>query len=263
MKNLKALYFAGFFILLLNYTTIAQISSESDLNLILLREDRVVPSLVGEYEAALIDLKEFLTANKEAEFQYFCHLQDDYTFTHAIPVVDCEDVEYYKFVSWIERMNHPELDLIYDVLNSCIESTKYSMIQYMPWLSYVPESENWIEGLPYRKWSFYYFYPGTEDDVRGILSSWQSLYLKNDIPTGFRVFEGYLGTEQPMFIFTNWAENPMDHMEKLHENMELLGPEGPILWNLTMQYVRKVETIEGWFLPQFSYIIDKEFAPTN
>lgn len=260
MKNLKILNLVGLFILLLNSISIAQISSESDLNLILVREDRVVPSLVGEYEAALFDLKEFLTVNNEAEFQYFCHLQDDYTFTHAIPVVDCEEVEYFKFVSWVERMNNPELDLIYDALNSCIESTKYSMIQYMPWLSYVPETEDWIEGLPYRKWNYYYFYPGTEDDVRDILLAWQNLYMKNDVPTGFRVFEGYLGTEQPMFIFANWAENPMDHMEKLYENMELLGEDGTILWNMTMQYVRKVETVEGWFLPQYSYIIDKEFA---
>lgn len=260
MKNLKILSFTGIFILLLNSISMAQVSSESELNKMLVRHDRVIPSLVGEYEAALIELKTFLAANNETEFQYFSHLQDDYTFTHVFPVNSCEDVEYMNFASWVERMNHPELELIYEIINSCIESTKYSMLQYMPGLSYVPESENWIEGLPYRKWNFYYFYPGTENEVYEILSAWQTLYMNNDIPTGFRVFEGFMGTEQPLFIFTNWAEDPMDHMGKLYENMELLGEDGTILWNLTMQYVRKVETIEGWFLPQFSYIIDKEFA---
>jgi len=34
----------------------------------------------------------------------------------------------------------------------------------------------------------------------------------------------------------------------------MLGEDGPILWMAMMELVRKVETIEGWYLPQYSYM---------
>lgn len=259
MKNLKKVFIASLMLLMAQGFAFGQ-SSESDWNMMLVREDKVVPSLVSNYEAALMDLKEFLTEENVEDFQYFCHMQDDYHFTHVIPVNSCEDVESLKLISWVERMSNPEADLIYDEINGSIESSRYYMLQYNPYLSYVPESENWIEGLPYRKWSFYYFYPGTMDDVRALLSAWQNLYMKNNVASGFRVFEGYLGTEQPLFVFTNWAEDPQDHQKKLYQTMVSLGDESIVLYQALMQYVRKVETIEGWYLPQYSYTQNQKFA---
>jgi hypothetical protein len=34
--------------------------------------------------------------------------------------------------------------------------------------------------------------------------------------------------------------------------MELFGQNGSILWMKMMDLVRKVETVEGWYLPQYS-----------
>lgn len=262
MKSNLKVFMTSLMLIMANSHVFAQ-SSESDWNMMLVREDKVIPSQVGNYEAALMDLKEFLKEENVDDFQYFCHMQDDYHFTHVIPVNSCEDVDYMKLASWVERMSNPEADLIYSDINGSIESSRYYMLQYNPFLSYVPESENWIEGLPFRKWSFYSFYPGTEDDVRELLSAWQNLYLKQNVASGFRVFEGYLGTEQPLFVFTNWAEDPQDHQEKLYQTMETLGDESIILFQALMQYVRKVETVEGWFLPQYSYTLNQNLMETN
>lgn len=259
MKTIVTILMTGIASIILNTILIAQ-SSESDWNMMLIRKDKVIPSLVSDYEAALMDLKDFLTDENVKDFQYFCHMQDDYCFTHVIPVNSCNDVEALKLGSLIERMNNPGLDLIHTDMNSTIESSRYYMLQYGPDLSYVPENENWIEGLPYRKWSFYYFYPGTEEAVREILLAWQGLYMKHDVASGFRVFEGYLGTEQPLFVFTNWAKDPKDHQEKLNQTMEKLGEESIVLWMALMEYVRKVDTVEGWFLPQYSYTKDQNLA---
>lgn len=259
MKTINKVIIISLMFLLANGFVSGQ-SSESDWNMMLVREDNVIPSLVGNYEASLMDLKEFIIEENVEDFQYFCHMQDDYCFTHVIPVNSCEDVGYMKFASWVQRMSNPEADLIYADINGSIESSRYYMLQYNPYLSYVPESENWIEGLPYRKWSFYYFYPGTEDDARALLSAWQGLYMKKNVAGGFRVFEGYLGTEQPLFVFTNWAEDPKDHQEKLYQTMEALGEESIILYQALMQYVRKVETVEGWYLPQYSHTKNQKFA---
>jgi hypothetical protein len=259
MYNTNKLLIASLFIIASNVSIPAQ-TSESEWDMMLVREDKTIPSLVGNYEAGLMDLKEFLIEENIEDFQYFCHMQDDYSFTHVIPINSFEDLESLKLASWVARMENPKADLIYNDINTSIESSRYYLVKYLPALSYVPESENWIKSLPYRKWSFYYFYPGTADDVSALLAAWQGLYMKYDAPSGFRVFEGYLGTEQPLYIFTNWAEDPMDHHEKLNQTMEKLGEESVVLWLALMEYVKEVKTIEGWFLPQYSYTQDQTLA---
>jgi hypothetical protein len=259
MKNIRNLLITGIIILVSNAFVLAQ-TSENKLNLLLVREDKVIPSKVSTYEAALADLQVALTSVNEKGIQYFCHMQDDFCFTHVIPVNSLEDIQNLKINKLVERLGKPELNLIYDEMNSAIESAKYYMIQYCPDLSYVPEGENWIGQGQYRKWSFYYFYPGTQEEVRKILSAWKGLYVKNNVERGYRVFEGFLGTEQPLFILTNWAEDPKDHEEKLNKTMEQLGDESVVLWTATMEYVREVKVIEGWFLPQYSYTLGQKFA---
>ena len=38
------------------------------------------------------------------------------------------------------------------------------------------------------------------------------------------------------------------------DNMESFGDSGSILWMKMMELVRKVETYEGWYLPQYSIV---------
>jgi hypothetical protein len=63
-----------------------------------------------------------------------------------------------------------------------------------------------------------------------------------------------VGIEQPVFILTTWAESPLDYQLNLQENINLLGEDGAVLWMAMMQLVRKVETVEGWYLPQYSFV---------
>jgi len=259
MKNIRNLLFTVIVSLVSNAFVLAQPSTANP-NLFLVREDKVKPSMVSTYESALADLKLILDEVNDLKIPYFCHIQDDFCFTHVIPVNSIEDVENLKIDRLVERLNRPELFLVYDDLCSAVESTRYYMFKYDPDLSYVPESQSWIDKMQYRKWSFYYFYPGTQDEVRKILLAWRALYAKNNVARGFRVFEGYLGTEQPMLIFTNWAESPADHQEKLNQTMEKLGEEGSALWMATMEYVRDVRVVEGWFLPQYSYTLGLKLA---
>ena len=47
-------------------------------------------------------------------------------------------------------------------------------------------------------------------------------------------------------------DRPGDLQDRLQENMESFGDSGSILWMKMMELVRKVETYEGWYLPQYS-----------
>jgi hypothetical protein len=74
------------------------------------------------------------------------------------------------------------------------------------------------------------------------------------------VFSGFLGVEQPMYLLTTWAENPLDYHENLQKTSGILGEEGAALWVALMEYAQEIKTIEGWLLPQYSFAPGLELA---
>lgn len=240
------------FSLLPSTGTLCQISDQK-WDLMLIREDRVYPSMTDEYEMTLMDMKEFLTSKNVTGFNYFTHMQDDYMFTHVTPIDHFKDLGKGIHSLMAKEVKDPELDLILDYLEDAIEFYRYYIVQYRPEFSYIPEGDDWGTGSPYRKWSYYYFQPGTEKEVEAVLASWKYLYEEKGIKSGFRVFSGFLGVEQPLYILTTWAENPLDYHEKLQNTSGLLGEEGAVLWDKMIGFVNQAAAIEGWFLPKYSY----------
>jgi hypothetical protein len=79
------------------------------------------------------------------------------------------------------------------------------------------------------------------------------LYEQKGVESGYRIFRGLIGIDQPVVMFTNWAKSPLEHQQNMEINMELLGENGSVLWLSMLEMARKVETVEGWYLPQYSY----------
>jgi len=185
---------------------------------------------------------------------YMTQLQDNYRYSHVSVLKDMDDINggLKAFIKGDEKS--AEFDLIWCDLNQTIESYSYYVVKYEADLSYVPDGKVWLEDAPYRKWNYLYLEPGTEKDADDILLAWKNLYQNKGVENGFRVFKGVVGLEQPVLLLTTWAESPLDYQINLQENMELLDEDGAILWMAMMELVRKVETIEGWYLPQYSFI---------
>jgi hypothetical protein len=95
--------------------------------------------------------------------------------------------------------------------------------------------------------------PGSEERVEELLKAWKNLYENKNAKSGFRIFTGFVGTERPLYLFTTWAANPYEYQNNLVEVIELLGEEGSVLWAETLNNIKDSDTIEGWFLPQYSY----------
>ncbi len=227
--------------------------SDEKWDLMLIREDKVYPSMTDNYEMTLTDLKGFLTSKKAKDFTYFTHIQDNYSFAHVTPIHHLKDLSKGIHSFFAKEVNDPELDVILAYLNETIESYRYYIVQYRPEFSYVPQGDHWGDKTPYRKWVYYYFHPGSESDVEGIFSSWKHLYESKGVKSGFRVFSGFIGTEQPLYILTTWAEDPLTYHQNLQETMDVLGEDGALLWAKMMEFVNVADITEGWFLPQYSY----------
>lgn len=227
-------------------------TQDAEWDVLLIREDHVRPALTNEYEASLADLKNFFESRPENNFNYFIHLQDNYYFSHIIPLDSPDKFEEGMLETLLASTEDQMLELIWDDLNSSIETSRHYLVDYLPDYSYLPEGDDWLNGVPYRRWSHYYFLPGTEKEAEELFEAWQYLYKDVGAPSGYRIYKGLIGNEQPLYMFTTWAADPGDHQDRLQENMELLGKAGTVLWMKMMELVRKVETFDGWYLPQYS-----------
>jgi len=222
-------------------------------NYIIIRNDVVKPSMTTQYEGALADLSDFMTENKVKEANYLTQIEDNYHYSHVTFVDNLNDIEM-GLASYINgKKKSASFDLIWESLNETIEAYYFYVVKYMPELSYVPDGNNWLEGNQFRKWNYYYFTPGTEEQAEQIIASWKSLYVRKGVKNGFRIFKGEIGLARPVYIFTTWAEDPLTYQQNLQNNMALLDNEGVQLWMAMMALVSKVETVEGWYLPQYSY----------
>lgn len=250
---MKNIYYSIIFILLLGVeATFAQIS-DKDLNYLLVREDAVKPAMASYYEASLADLGDFLVENKVKNVNYITQLQDNYHYAHVTQLESMDDINggLKAFIKGEKKSS--EFDLIWSDLNETIESFRYYVVKYEPELSYVPDGKVWLEEAPYRRWNYLHFEPGTEAEAEDILLAWKNLYKNKGVKTGFRVFKGVIGLDQPVLMLTTWSKSPLDYQIELQESIDLLDEEGTILWVAMMELVREVETVEGWYLPQYSF----------
>jgi len=241
-----------FIFLLSGFLSMAQ--SDKDWDLLVIREDVVEPSATVSYEGALADITSFFKENNIQNANYLTQLQDNYHYTHIFKLgeLDLLDKGLMAYVSAPNKQT--ELQLLLDNMNSNLVSSKMMVVKYMPGLSYVPNENNWLDKQPYRRWNYFYFFPGTEKDVEQVLLTWKTLYQSKGVKYGFRVFKGVVGTDNPVYILTTWAADPLAYQQNLQDNMKKLGDEGAKAWISMMGLVRDAETVEGWYLPQYSYI---------
>jgi hypothetical protein len=223
-------------------------------NLLLIREDVVRPSMAETYELGLLDMAGFLKENNEEKVNYLTHIQDNFHYTHISSINDLNDIEKVSLEKYISgEKASDDFSFFWEIMNGTLDTRHSYVVEYDAKNSYVPEGESWLEGMPYRKWNYYYFSPGTEEEVEKILSAWKYLYQQNNIESGYRVYRGVLGIEQPVVLFTSWAKNPLEHHQNLEANTRILGEEGSALLIGILESATKVETIEGYFVPEFSY----------
>lgn len=234
-------------------TAFAQIS-DKNLDYLLIREDYVKPSKAVDYETSLVELAQFLTDNKVKHVNYMTHIQDDNIYSHVARLKNMKDINggLKTFIRGEEKS--AKFDLIWNDLNESIESFQYYVVKYEPELSYVPDGQIWLDEAPYRRWNYLHFEPGTEKVAEELLMAWKNLYKNKGVKSGFRVFKGVIGLDQPVILFTTWSKSPLDYQKELDDSIIALDDEGTVLWLAMMDLVRKTETVEGWYLPQYSFL---------
>jgi hypothetical protein len=245
------------FIILISSLSLLKVTAQSGIsewNYIFVREDIVNPNKVSFYEASLSDLNTVLVESNVKNYNCYSHLLDNFHFVHIIPLDKLSDIEKGTVEFLKNQVDEKAFNLVWSDLSETITASTNYILKYRPELSYAPSDIYWGNDTPYRRWNYMYFIPGSEEEAEKLLQAWKKLYENKNVQMGFRVFSGFIGVEKPLYVFTMWATNPYEYQNNLMKAMEILGEEGTGLWRETMNNVRKINTIEGWFLPQYSFL---------
>jgi hypothetical protein len=107
------------------------------------------------------------------------------------------------------------------------------------------------EGVYFRHFEYYFVYADKEKEAKAISKEWKELYTSKNIPQGYRIYTGGIGTE-PMVMVVQWAKSAEEFYAQQAKTREALG-DVKDLESRTMAITRKFESYDGWIRPDLSY----------
>jgi len=246
---------AGFMVAFEALTGIAQVEKEKA-QLYYVEDVLVKPSMVGEFEAAV---REYVAQCARYKFPYpsYVYNADDFHYYLAYPVENYAAIDSLH-KAWGEldtKMGAEQVQALNNRFEGTYEYFRHFVIRYMPELSYAPEKPRLKpEEEHFVYLDFYYFLPEMEKEEEQIGREWVELYKRKNIPYGYSLYAGVMGTDMPLYIMLLKAKSAADYFSQSVKIRELLGEERKGLLKRTLDGTRKVEKKTGKFRPDLSYI---------
>ncbi|MGD8427754.1 MAG: hypothetical protein PVH63_08975 [Balneolaceae bacterium] len=238
----------------------------SQVQLFAIHQDIVIPSKAAEYEKASRNLAQLFASNKMSTMSYTAANSEDFTYIYIMPVGDYAGLD--KMEAGFNDLKMKIGDQLFmnamDMFEGTYSSSSAYLIKYNPDLSYNPSyGSKTSDGLNFRHWDFYYVNPGMEQQAMEIAKEWKDLFQKHNIPEGYRIYVGDIGTEMPLIIVAQPARNAAEYYNNNQKNMETFGEEGQQLMKKTMFATRKMERKNGAIRPDLSYLPEQMAEAEN
>ena len=231
--------------------------TETPSQMLVLYENEIPPSMVSEYEEVA---KKELAIFKKLNYprSYYVYQTEDFHYWWVVIIEDITDFE--KFIqelgSYIVRMEKEEGFDFRQEFKGKTYFMKPTIIQWLPDLSNMPEGTMDLTKTQYFRWGRCYVKVGEEDKFIQNFEEWIKLFKDNQIETGWNLYTGILGTENPYFIWGEIYDSPLDMETKRAKAFETISEQSDKLWSETLQYLRKIEFNTGWYRPDLSYVIE-------
>lgn len=240
----------GLVVMLLSSTLFAQ---ESKVQKFVIHEDVVKPKKMMKYEKASKAFVETLTKHKVgAEGQFMTMATNDMRYIFISPLENMAQLDKNPFEKMSEALGKEGNAAVWSSWDGMFETHMDYVINLNTDLSY-NSGEIMMEGMNFRHLDYYYLYPDKEQEAKAIAKEWKELYTAKNIPHGYRIYTGGMGTE-PMIMVTHWAENGEAYHAQRTATNEMLGDSAEELTARMLTLIKKIESVEGWMRPDLSYM---------
>ena len=219
-------------------------------------EDVVMkPSMVAEYEALMKEVVPLCTQH-EFPYPFYAYSTDDFHYYFVYPVENYADIDNLN-KAWDElgkKMGVKQWQAMMDRFVGTFESYQYSVIRYLPELSYTPEKPRLKpEEANFVYWEFFSIPFGKEEKFAETCQQWIELYKSKKISDGWETYVGEIGIEMPIYIFIMRAKSAADYYSQPEKIMKQLGEKYKELAAINYAICKKLELKTGRFRPGLSY----------
>lgn len=228
-------------------------------------EDNVKPEMMDAYmKARAADAK--LSAEYKFEFPFL-------TFVDGFRVTTCGIFTQFaqldgfpqKMAAWNKKTGGKS-EQINQQIAKCVGKASSSVVVFRPDLSYLPTNPAFTVDFSqpfYQVADFYHLKPDKYDQAEALARKVKELSEKKRSPMGYWIYECIFGPDVPTFIAITQAKDKASFValdQKMQANPD---PEMEKVFNDNVDVLTSIETTEGTFVPEASYVPKGTFGGEN
>jgi len=252
MKLSKSL--SVFLTLLMVVPFLLNAQDDSPYQMYWVHEDKVMPSMVGEYEKAAKML-----ADKCTEFNvdipgWITSNTMDFRYMYISPIKTLADISFEGMGELREKMGAEAFDQMFADMNKCYKSHGDYVISMDKELTYMPEGITQTpEGENYRKFYYLHSTPAKINKLREKMMAVKELYQNKGSKSSYRVYRSGFGTMGDFFLVAIASKDAVTFEANGAANDKLLGEDAQAVFSEVLKYVTSIEEISGSIRPDLAY----------
>lgn len=247
MKRKISLVLGVILMLSLCVLTISVQAQEKKAELYLIYDILVNPSKVMEFEKALKE--EFaIYAKHGARLPEGIASTDDFHYYLLAPMDNFAGIDdlYKGFGEAVQKMGEETNQAIHKSFIGTYESVRGFMWYLRNDLSYTPKNPRLKpEDEKFFHYTFLYFKAGIQTKVEEIAKRWKDLFESKNMPDGYYLWLGDIGTDTPVICIVSPGKSAADFYVQDEKYMELLGNEVKELNLKALSLIRKIDIKTG------------------
>ena len=215
-------------------------------------EEFVSPADIGAFRKAQDNAFEQMDKHG-GDFTFWSYRTDENAFYWVMPLMNFASLDgfFQKSMALQQKMKEDGFDGSKEFRD--LSTMRSSILRWSQELSYHPSGEyGQTEEKPYCEWTFCYMKAGHEKEAGDAIKKYIDFYENIDESYEWDVYQVVFGHDTPCWILMTRAEDAIT-MRKLEKDLNGKYKEDfQKMWQNFAMHIRKVENINGWFLPDWS-----------
>ncbi|MCL6265499.1 hypothetical protein [Flagellimonas myxillae] len=253
MKQLSAKLLVTIFAAAISCSVFAQ---EKTTQAFWVHEDRVMPSMVAEYEKATKELSDQCKKHNIQTLAWIAAQTDDFRYLFISPIDSLSDISKANkgFSTLREKMGEDTFDKLFDDMDDCYTAHGDYVIVLDKSLSYMPGGITQTpEGQDYRRFFYLHTTPAQMAGMKEGMKAVKKMFEEKGSKTHYRVYRSAFGTMGSFYMVAVAAKDGTTFEMNSEANDKLLGPEAQAVFGKVLKHVTKMEEITGEMRSDLAY----------
>ena len=217
-------------------------------------EDKVMPSMVAEYEKAAKMLTDKCQEYNVDIPGWITTSSMDSRYLYVSKIKSLADITFEGMGELREKMGAEAFDQMFADMNKCYTAHGDYVITMDKDLTYMPEGITQTpEGEDYRKFYYLHSTPAKIGKLREKMLAIKELYQNKGSKISDRVYRSGFGTMGDFYMVAIASKDAVSYEVNGAANDKLLGEEAKPLFAEVMKYVTKLEQVTGAMRPDLAY----------